>query len=61
MVMSHLDASGGLLAGDFARLVADEQKAHPFTLKQQRVYAEKEKKRGKGASGSSGEGGPGKK
>ena len=45
MVMSKLDASGGVLTGDFARFVADEQKSEAFTLKQQRLYAEEEDKR----------------
>ena len=45
MVMSRLDSSGGVLSGDFARYVADEQKALAFTLKQQRLYAEEEDKR----------------
>ena len=45
MVMSKLDASGGVLTGDFARFVADEQKSEALTLKQQRLYAEEEDKR----------------
>ena len=40
MVMSALDSSGGMLSGDFARYVAEEQKAHAFTLKQQRLFSE---------------------
>ena len=53
MVMSKLDSSGGLLTGDFARFVADEQKTEAFTMKQQRLFAEEEenkspKKPGKG-------------
>ena len=34
MVMSQLDSSGGVLTGDFARFMADEQKSEAFTLKQ---------------------------
>ena len=45
MTMSRLDASGGVLSGDFARHVADEQKALAFTMKQQRLYSEEEDKR----------------
>ena len=45
MVMSKLDSSGGLLTGDFAKFVADEQKSEAFTLKQQRLFAEEEEKR----------------
>ena len=45
MTMSRLDSSGGILSGDFARYVADEQKSLAFTLKQQRLYAEEEDKR----------------
>ncbi len=33
------------MTGDFARYVADEQKAEAFTLKQQRLHAEEEDKR----------------
>ena len=47
MVMSRLDSSGGVLTGDFARFVADEQKSEAFTLKQQRLFAEEEEKRKK--------------
>jgi len=36
------DAPGGALLEDFARFVADEQKADTFTLKQQWLYAEEE-------------------
>ena len=43
--MSRLDSTGGVLTGDFARYVADEQKAEAFTLKQQRLHAEEEDKR----------------
>ena len=43
--MSGLDSSGGVLTGEFGRYVADEQKAHAFTLKQQRLYADEEEKR----------------
>ena len=45
MTMSRLDSTGGVLTGDFARYVADEQKAEAFTLKQQRLHAEEEEKR----------------
>jgi hypothetical protein len=45
MTMSKLDSTGGVLTGDFARYVADEQKAEAFTLKQQRLHAEEEDKR----------------
>ncbi len=37
MVTSRLDASGGVLAGDFARFAAQQQKSEAFTLKQQRL------------------------
>ena len=49
MTLSKLDSSGGVLTGDFARYVADEQKAEAFTLKQQRLHAEEEDKRRAGA------------
>ena len=45
MTMSKLDSSGGVLTGDFAKYVADEQKTLAFTLKQQRLFAEEEDKR----------------
>ena len=45
MTMSKLDSSGGVLTGDFARYVADEQKFEAFTLKQQRLNAEETEKR----------------
>lgn len=61
MVMRHLDSSGGILTGDFALCAEDEQTARAFRFRQQVVYAEEEEKRGKGAVGSSGAGGPGKK
>ena len=52
MTMSRLDSSGGVLTGAFARFVADEQKSHAFTLKQQRLYSEEEeKRRSKGQGG----------
>ncbi len=35
----------GVLTGDVARWTTDEQKAHAFTLKQQRLSAEEEEKR----------------
>eukprot|EP00974_Lingulodinium_polyedra_P029415 2834140-Lingulodinium_polyedra.AAC.1 len=40
MIMSKLDSSGGLLVGDFAKFVAEEQKSEAFTMKQQRLHAE---------------------
>jgi hypothetical protein len=40
MVQSDLDSGGGVLTGDFARFVAEEQKTEAFTLKQQRLYAD---------------------
>ena len=55
MVMSKLDSSGGLLTGDFAKFVTDEQKTEAFTLKQQRLFAEEEEKRAnKGKPGPKG-------
>ena len=58
MVMSKLDSTGGVLTGDFARYVADEQKSEAFTLKQQRLFSEEEEKRkkppGKGNGGKDG-------
>ena len=56
MTMSRLDSGGGVLTDDFARFVADEQKAEAFTLKQQRLYAEEAAKRGCG-SGTADKGG----
>ena len=53
MTMPRLDSSGGVLTGAFARFVADEQKSHAFTLKQQRLYSEEEDKR-RGKTGDSG-------
>ena len=58
MVMSSLSSAGGVLTGSFARFVAEEQKAHAFTLKQQRLYAEEENKR-QNRGGPSGSGGGG--
>ena len=60
--LSHLDSSGGVLTGDFARYVADEQKSHAFTLKQHRLYAEGEEKRraAKNTENAGGGGGGGK-
>jgi hypothetical protein len=51
MVMSRLDASGGLLIGDFAKHVAEEQKSEAFTLKQQLLYAEDDKRKAAGEKG----------
>ena len=45
MTASVLDSTGGVLTGDFAKFVAEEQKAEAFTLKQQRLFAEEEEKR----------------
>ena len=47
MIMSSLDASGGVLTGAFAKHVAEEQKSAAFTMKQQRLYAEEEETRKK--------------
>ena len=49
MTMSRLDCSGGVLTGEFAKYVAEEQKSDAFTLKQQRLYAEEDDKRRAGA------------
>ena len=51
MVATKLDASGGLLTGDFAKFVAEEQKAEAFTMKQQRLYAEETARKGKNKKG----------
>ena len=41
MVQSKLmDSASSTGTGDFARFVAEEQKAEALTLKQQRLYAE---------------------
>ena len=40
MTMSKLDSGGGLLVGDFAKFVAEEQKSEAFTMKQARLHAE---------------------
>ena len=53
MTMSRLDSSGGVLTGGFVRFVADEQRSHAFTLKQQRLYSEEEEQR-RGKTGESG-------
>jgi len=60
MIMSQLDSSGGILTGDFAKFVAEEQKSEAFTVKQQRLFAEEEEKR-KGQKGPPGDSGGGKK
>jgi hypothetical protein len=52
MTMSDLDASGGVLTGDFARFVAEEQKSEAFTLKQQRLYADETTQSQKRQSGA---------
>lgn len=54
MTSSSLDASGGVLVGEFAWFVAEEQKSEAFTLKQQRLYAEEEDKRAAGRKGPDG-------
>ena len=61
MVTSSLSGNGGALFGDFGKLVAEEQKAHVFTLEQQRLCAEESHKRtpGGGGGGSGGGGGGG--
>ena len=45
MTTSILNSTGGVLTGDFAKFVAEEQKTEAFTLKQQRLFAEEEEKR----------------
>ena len=47
MTMSKLDSAGGVLTGDFAKFVAEEQKSEAFTLKQTRLYAEEQESRDK--------------
>ena len=59
--LSHLGSSGGVLTGDFARYVADEQKSHAFMLKQHRLYAEEEEKRRNAKNTENAGGGGGKK
>ena len=44
IVASKLDSAGGVLVGDFARCVAEEQSVESFTLKQQRLHAEEMEK-----------------
>ena len=56
MVSSSLSGDGGALSGDFGKFVAEEQKAHACTLKQQRLYAEESHKRSPGGDGG-GDGG----
>jgi hypothetical protein len=56
MTMSDLDASGGVLTGDFARYVAEEQKSEAFTLKQQRLYADETTQSQKSKKGGDGGG-----
>ena len=58
--LSHLGSSGGVLTGDFARYVADEQKSHAFMLKQHRLYAEEEEKRRNAKNTENAGGGGGK-
>ena len=45
MTSSKLDATGGILSGDFAKFVAEEQESEAFTLKQHRLFAEEDDKR----------------
>ena len=45
MTMSRLDCSGGVLTGEFAKYVAEEQKSEAFTMKQQRLSQEEDDKR----------------
>ena len=40
MVFSRLESGGAAPVGDFAKFVAEEQKAEAFTMKQQRLFAE---------------------
>ena len=47
MTMSKLDSAGGVLTGEFAKFVAEEQKSEAFTLKQTRLYAEEKESREK--------------
>ena len=44
MITSTMDAAGGVTTGPFARYVAEEQRTHAYTLKQQRLFAEEEKR-----------------
>ena len=59
MTQSRLDSSGGVLTGDFAHFVAEEQKSEAFMMKQQRLYAEEQGK--SAAQGPPAEGAAGKK
>ena len=45
MVASKLDSAGGVLTGDFARFIAEEQCTQAYALKQQRLFAEEKEKR----------------
>lgn len=54
MTSSTLDSAGGALVGEFARIVAEEQKSEAFTLKQHRLYAEEDEKRAFGRKGPDG-------
>ena len=40
MTMHRLDNTGGVVTGDYARWLAEEQKSEAFTLKQQRLHRE---------------------
>ena len=52
MITSTMDAAGGVTTGPFARYVAEEQRTHAYTLKQQRLFAEEEEKRAAGKKGA---------
>ena len=45
MLASRLDSGAPVTTGEFAKFIAEEQKAEAFTMKQQRLYAEEEDKR----------------
>ena len=40
MLATSMDSAGGVVTSDYARFVAEEQKAEAFTLKQQRLYGD---------------------
>ena len=54
MSAPRLGSSSTLLVGDFAKFVAEEQKAEAFTMKQQRLFAEESDKRRPGGGGGGG-------
>ena len=41
---SKLHSAGGVLVGDFARVVAEDQSVDSFALRQQRLHAEEMEK-----------------